>query len=131
MGLGDGSFHRSTALSSHVWDEPALDDVVTSLRCYVMVCNESRCEELEQLMEYSWDFLKRKGYRTPSGVYPGAAHSTLELLLFDFSNKLPPVKVPPFPEHSSFPGALTGPTEASPFEITLPLEIEIWRATGL
>jgi hypothetical protein len=112
-------------------DEPALDDVVTALRCYVMVCDESRCEELEQLMEYSWDFLKRNGYSTPSGLCPDVAHSTVALLLFDLSNKLPPSKVQPFPEHSNFPGDLSAPMTSLSIELTLPLELEIWRSTGL
>jgi hypothetical protein len=112
-------------------DGQALDDLVTALRCYVKVCDESRVEELEQLIEYSWDFLKRNGYRTPKGICPGIAHSTVALLLFELTNRLPPAKVQAFPEHASFPGDLSAPMTSSAVQLTFQLEIGVWQSTGL
>jgi hypothetical protein len=112
-------------------DDQTLDDVVTALRCYVMVCDDTQCDELEALTLYSVDFLERTNYRTPSGVCPDVAHSIIALLLFDLSMRLPPSKVTAFREHESFPGA-TG-AAAQPFAVSLTLtpELDVWKSTGL
>jgi hypothetical protein len=114
-----------------VVDEQALDDVVAALHYYVMACDESRTEELEQLMNYSWDFLKRTGYSTPAGLCPNVTHSAIALLIFDLSMKLPPAKVPACPEHKTFPGEVTGTMASISTEMTVTLELETWRSTGL
>jgi hypothetical protein len=121
---------KATVKQSSV-DEQALDDIVQSLRCYVMVCDESRSDELEQLTEYSWDFLDRTGYVTPSAVCPNSTHCLVALLLFDLSMKLPAEKVRVFPVSERFPGPTPEGIPTPTIELTLQLELETWRSTGL
>jgi hypothetical protein len=120
---------KATVKQSCVDDE-ALEDVVTSLRFYVTVCDDSHGDELEQVSDYCWDFLRRTEYSTPAGVCPEVSHGLAALMLYDLSLRLPPAKVTPFPEHAAFPGA-TGDAPPGPPEVAVQMALDAWMPTGL
>jgi hypothetical protein len=111
-------------------DDQALEDVVTSLRFYIAVCDDSHCEELEQVSDYCWDFLRRTEYSTPEGVCPEISQGLAALMLYDLSLKLPPSKVVPFPEHAVFPGK-SDESPPGPPELPIQMALEAWMHTGL
>jgi hypothetical protein len=103
---------------------------VTSLRFYVTVCDDSHGDELEQVSDYCWDFLRRTEYSTPDGLCPELSHGLAALMLYELSLKLPPSKVAAFPEHATFPGE-TGESPPSPPELAVQMALDAWMPTGL
>lgn len=120
---------KAIVKQSHV-DTSALDDLVTTLRYYIMVCDEGHAEQLEEISQYAWDFLNRTNYHTDAGICPDITHGIVVVLLLDLYTKLPQDKVKPIPEHEIFPGK-TGEVEKGDFNITIQLQNETWISTGL
>ena len=121
---------KSIVKQAHV-DTSALDDLVTTLRYYIMVCDDSKhAEKLEEIFKYAWDFLIKTNYHTEEGICPDVTHGIVVVLLLDLYSKLPQDQVKPIPEHEEFPGK-TGNVQLSDFQITIQLQNETWISTGL
>ncbi|KAH0793444.1 hypothetical protein GPJ56_002491 [Histomonas meleagridis] len=111
-------------------DTSALDDIVTLLRYYIMVCNENYSKELSDLTDSAWDFLIRTNYHTERGICPNVEQSIVVVLLMDLYTILPINLVKPIPEHKDFPGK-TGNVVLSDFHKTFELPNDVWVSTGL
>ncbi|OHT04301.1 hypothetical protein TRFO_28176 [Tritrichomonas foetus] len=120
---------KAIVKQSHV-DTSALDDLVTTLRYYIMVCDEGHSEQLEDACQYAWEFLKRTNYHTDEGICPDITHGIVVVLLLDIYAKLPQEQVKPIPEHEVFPGK-TGQVKLDDYNITIHLQNETWISTGL
>ena len=120
---------KSIVQMEHV-DTSSLDDLVTTLRYYIMVCDETFAEPLQDICNDAWDFLKRTGYKTDDGICPDVTHGIVVVLLLDLHTKLPHDRIKPIPEHEEFPGK-TGDVELKDFTITVDLQTEAWAPTGL
>jgi len=107
-----------------------IDDLVTSLRHYIMVCDQTFSAELISLFEDSWDFLRRNDYHSSNGICPKIIHGIVVVLLIDLYSKLPPSHIHPIPESSIVPGN-TGSVELGSFEIELTVNGDSWTSTGL
>lgn len=107
-----------------------LDDLVTTLRYYVMVCDESYTTTLKDIADASWSFLKKNHYSTPDGICPEICHGIVVVLLQDLYAKLPISEVDPIPERDDFPGK-TGEVEMGDHSMTLEIGDESWTSTGL
>lgn len=112
-------------------DTSTLDDLVTTLRYYIMVCDESHSEQLQDIAHYAWDFLNRTNYSTPEGICPDLKHGIVVVLLQDLYTKLSIDQVQEIPERSKFPGQTGESVELGDFEMTLNLIEETWISTGL
>lgn len=114
---------------SHV-DTSALDDIVTTLRYYIMVCDKERMKQLLEIEETSWEYMKRSHYHTVDGICPKLTHGIIAVLLIDLYTKLPLEHVKPIPEAEISPG-LTGDVVLEDFTVTVHLQNESWISTGL
>ncbi|KAH0794410.1 hypothetical protein GPJ56_001703 [Histomonas meleagridis] len=108
----------------------ALDDIVTVLRCYIMVCNDNYSKELSDLTDCAWEFLHRTNYHAENGICPEEVHGIVVVLLMYLYTILPVNLVKPIPEHVDFPGK-TGDVELSDFQKTFKLQRDEWISTGL
>ena len=122
--------HFKAVVKQNNIDTSTLDDLVTTLRYYIMVCDESYSEQLLEISNYSWDFLKRTEYSSPQGICPDIKHGIVVVLLQDLYAKLPIDKVEPIPEHDIFPGK-TGDVQLTEFTLTLKVRDDAWISTGL
>lgn len=120
---------KALVKQAHV-DTGSLDDLVTTLRYYIMVCDESCTEQLKEIGQYAWDFLERTEYRREDGICPEITHGIVVVLLLDVYSKLPPDTIKPIPEYEMFPGK-TGDVELGDFEMPIKLQNETWISTGL
>lgn len=112
-------------------DVSNLDDLVTTLRYYIMVCDDTHQSQLIETTEYAWDFLKKTNYVTPEGICKDLKQEIVFVLLQDLYERLPVDKLPPIPESENFPGK-TGPNvEMINAEMNLLLTDEAWVSTGL
>lgn len=112
-------------------DVRRLDDIVTTLRYHVMVCDETFYEELQEINESAWNYLIKTGYRNDELICPDIKHGIIIVLLLEISTKLPQNCVKPIPDHESFPGKTADDVELSNFNISLDLQNETWASTGL
>lgn len=111
-------------------DPVALDEIITNLRYFIMVCDNNFKDELIDLLNTSWEFLKRTGYNENGLICTKPCHPLIAILLTDLYTKVPPENVVAIPEYKDFPGA-TGNVELSNFEEHLELGPEMWVSTGL
>ncbi|KAK8863934.1 hypothetical protein M9Y10_011627 [Tritrichomonas musculus] len=125
------SAHFKAVVKQSNIDTSTLDDLVTTLRYYIMVCNESHTSQLLDIAQYAWDFLKRTNYSTPEGICPDLKHGIVVVLLQDLYTKLSIDQAQPIPEHVIFPGE-TGPdVKMEDYEFSLELIEDTWVSTGL
>ena len=111
-------------------DTSSLDDLVTTLRYYIMVCDEGHDEQLQEIATYSWEYLNRTGYSSENGICPDLTHGIVAVLLIDLYTKLPHEEIKPIPEAAILPG-LTGEVELSEFIIEKDIQNETWISTDL
>ncbi|OHT12600.1 hypothetical protein TRFO_03624 [Tritrichomonas foetus] len=124
------SAHFKAVVKQNNIDTSTLDDLVTTLRYYIMVCDDSHSEQLQDIAHYSWDFLNRTEYSTADGICPDIKHGIVVVLLQDLYAKLSIDQVQPIPEHDVFPGK-TGEVEMQDHTLTLELKDDTWVSTGL
>ena len=122
--------HFKAVVKHNNIDTSILDDIVTALRYYINVCDESYSEQLLEISNYSWDFLKRTEYSSPQGICPDVKHRIVVALLQDLYVRLPFDKMEPIPEHDIFPGK-TGDVQLTEFTLTLKVRADSWISTGL
>jgi len=120
---------KAIVKQSHV-ETTALDDLVTTLRYYIMVCDESHNDQLIEISNYAWDFLKKSGYQVGEKIFPDIKQGIVVVLLLDLITKLQPEQVEPVPEHIFFPGK-TGDVTLGDFELDINLQNSTWISTGL
>ena len=111
-------------------DTSRLDDLVTTLRYYIMVCDEEYCEQMRKIAEAAWQFLRSHHYATEDGICPEIQHGIVVVLLQDLYSKLPISQVEVIPEHDQFPGP-TGDVELEEFTQHLDILDDMWTPTGL
>jgi len=111
-------------------DTSALDDLVTTLRYYIMVCDEGHDDQLIDISESSWEFLRKTNYSTDQGICPELTHGIVAVLLIDLYTKLPLDHIHAIPEAKFLPG-LTGDVTLGEFEIERDIQNETWISTGL
>lgn len=112
-------------------DITALDDIVTLLRYYIMVTDESYIDQLNEIYEYCWDYLKKTGYSLENGLCcPDVKHGIIVVLIHELMPKLPLTVYKPIPEYEFFPGK-TGDEPLGEFDVELVVQPDIWIATGL
>jgi hypothetical protein len=122
--------HFKATLKQAEIDPAILDDLVTTMRYYIMICDESYGDALVQIAEASWDFLHRTHYLTADGFCPDMEQGIIVVLLQELYATLPIVKCPPIPELSFFPG-VTGTVSLKDYPLNLTLKPEMWTSTGL
>jgi hypothetical protein len=125
------ALYKATMKQSCI-DDNSLLDLVSSLRYYIGVCDESHAEELTQICQYAWQYLRRTEFNSEEGLCPQVSHCIVILLLVDlYTNmKLPPDQIQPIPELGNFPGS-TGEVELQDFELQIQIQPETWAPTGL
>lgn len=117
-------------LQSDNIDKNELDDLVTTLRYYVMPSDENNRELVIRIYESIWDYLKTHNYSTRDGICPHPIHAILMVLLTDIYTKLPISMITPIPESDVFPGK-TGNVEFNDYTMEIELHNEEWITTGL
>ena len=110
----------------------SLDDLVVTLRYYLMVADDTYVDEMKEVVNCCWDFLRRTNYSTKErGLCPEPMHGIVIVLLQDLYVKLPISMIDPVPEHVEFPGP-TGNVELSTIDMKLELSgDDTWISTGL
>lgn len=111
-------------------DTSALDDIITMLKYFIMVSDESHLDILEDIYKSSWTYLKESNYRTDEGVCPDIKHGMVTALIQEIMPQLPVSLYHAVPEHSIFPGN-TGDVTLSRFDFSFELQSDIWISTGL
>ena len=109
-------------------EETKLDDLVTFLRFYLMVIDESYVSRIEPLLTETWDFLNKTGFKTDKGIAPHIIHGICMILLAQLLYKIP------FERYSSFEQDFPGPTDnviLSSHKIKLEIGPFAWFSTGL
>lgn len=124
------SAHFKAVVKQNNIDTSTLDDLVTTLRYYIMVCDETYSQQLVEIANFAWEFLTRTNYTTEDGICPDIKHGIVVVLLQDLYAKLPIDKVQAIPEHTDFPGE-TGDVKLEDHEINVTLRDETWISTGL
>lgn len=107
-----------------------LDDLVTLLRFYIIVCGAPQTEKIMLLTKCTWDFLLRTQYRTDKGFCPQIYHGMATILLVQLIYKIPPEEIRPAIDISEFPG-ITGNVNLSKFNLTLKIPSLSFISTGL
>jgi hypothetical protein len=69
---------RQSKIDIHV-----LDDLVTTLQYYLMVCDDRFCEPLQEILKQSWDFLRRTEYAVGGKFCPDLKQSIIVIFLQD------------------------------------------------
>ena len=134
--IGDANFvsiveRFKELLSQSEVQTGSLDDVVVTLRYYLMVCDEAYLEQLKEIETCCWDFMKRTGYSSDKGLCPEPMHGIVCVLLHDLYVKLPIGLAAPVPDHVTFPGP-TGKVDLGTFDMTLEMNgDDTWVSTGL
>jgi hypothetical protein len=115
---------RQSKIDIHV-----LDDLVTTLQYYLMVCDARFCGPLQEILSLSWDFLRRTEYAVDGKFCPDLKQSIVVILLQDIYGKLPIQTIQAIDDHQIFPGP-TGQVELMEFKVELPTQ-DLWASTGL
>jgi hypothetical protein len=110
-------------------DIHVLDDLVTTLQYYLMVCDERFYEPLQEILAQAWDFLRRTEYAADGRFCPDLKQSIVVILLQDIYEKLPIRTIQAIEDHQIFPGP-TGQVELMQFNVELPTQ-DPWVSTGL
>ena len=111
-------------------DTTALDDIVTVLRYYIMITDETFTDQLMEIYNYAWDYLKKTNYSTSEGVCPDIKHGIIVVLIQELIPKLPISIYTPIKEYKIFPGE-TGDVQLGEFDVEIVVQPDIWIATGL
>ena len=119
-----------TVVKKEEIDSIGLDDIVTNLRYYIMVCDETYSNDLIELMEASWNYLNATGYNQDGKICPLLQQAIVTVLLIDLYAKLPPEQIKPIPEYEILPGK-TGNVELTDYERDIQLQSDTWLSTGL
>jgi hypothetical protein len=120
---------KETLDQSHV-DATVLDELVTTLRYYIMVCDRSYVDCLVDIAHSAWDYLRRTHYATDGGFCPELEQGIVVVLLQELYTNMPIARSPPIAELSVFPG-VTGPVQLEDVTLTLSVCPEGWVSTGL
>lgn len=123
--------HFKAAMNLSELDLNEMDDLVTTLRYYVLICNELYFDTLLEIAKYAWNYLNRKNYSRKEGVCFDLKQGIVMVLLQDIYDKIPVDKLPKIPEASFFPGETGSSVEFESFEISLDLESNSLTSTGL
>lgn len=107
-----------------------LNDLVSSLRIYVLACGDENTPRLSHLLDCSWEYLKRTNYIVGNTLFQTQQQSTVSLLILDLLQKLPLELLKPVDGFEIFPG-VTGNVELKDFEIDLTINSQEWTSTGL
>lgn len=107
-----------------------LNDLVSSLRIYVLACGDENTPRLSHLLDCSWDYLKRTNYKVGNTLFQTQQQATVSLLILDLLQKLPLELLKPVDGFEIFPG-VTGDVELRDFEIDLTINSQEWTSTGL
>ncbi|OHS94386.1 hypothetical protein TRFO_39432 [Tritrichomonas foetus] len=108
----------------------ALDSVVTMLRCYIMVLPDSELEVIMELHDAIWNFLRNTNYRVEGKICPDAMHVIVLVLLQDLTWRIPPDRLPIYPDIDIFPGE-SGNLELEDYVVDLKIKDEALYSTGL
>ncbi|OHS94493.1 hypothetical protein TRFO_11123 [Tritrichomonas foetus] len=107
-----------------------IDDLVTSLRYHVMVCDRGQTEELLQLESDAWEYLNKTEYQSNKEICPKVNHQIVTILLIDILNKLPLTEIKAAPDCSLFPGCVID-IPLSDHTVGLRLRQECLISTGI
>ena len=118
-------------VNSNEIEKSELDCIVTTLRYYVMVCDESHTHKLLDIAKNSWDYLERTHYSTKEGIFPEINQIIVSLLLSDLYAKLPVDKLNRIKDAALFPGETGTDVEFENFDLSFDLIENGWTSTGL
>jgi len=105
-----------------------LDNLVTTLRYYIMVSDIQIEEELLDLYEKTWNYAHQIKPKADSN--PEYNHGIIAILIQEISQKLPTKFIKISPHHSIFPGS-TGNVVLGNHKIDIVFAPDIWQSTGL
>lgn len=110
-----------------------MDDLIVTLRYYIVICDESYFDEFVEIAKYAWIYLKRTDYSTKEGICSDLKQGIVSVILQDIYEKIPVDKLPKIPEASFFPGETGSSVEFEKFELDLDLDLvgDNWISTGL
>jgi len=112
-------------------DVDIIDDVVTILRYYIVLCDVKYENEILQIYESCMQYLTNHQYRMPNkSLFPSIDHVILATLIQSILGKLSAPSLPKCPDIDIFPG-ITGEVEYRDVEVTLFLANECLISTGL
>ena len=118
-------------LQERVIDMSKLDDCVTSLRYYIMVCGPAQNDDMKRIVSSCWEFLNRTKYVTEAGVCGDLSQAIVLVLVQDLYSRLPIEEIPKIPEHEKFPGKTGESVVLSDFEMPFRIGADEWISTGL
>lgn len=107
-----------------------LDDLVTSLRIYVLACGDENTPRLSELLDASWEFLKKTNYIKDGKFFQNVQQSIVSMLIIDLLMKLPLDMLKPVEGYEQFPGK-TGDVNLAEYEEDLVVNSQEWTSTGL
>lgn len=120
----------------HLMDKPKinpniLDDLVTTLRYYILVCNHSYDKSIARLYKYGWEILRMTNYRTEDNLLcPSVVHSMIIVLMEDIMPKMPLKMIEASPDIDIFPGMYLNP-KIGDFTLDLMIVNDTLLSTGL
>ncbi|OHT03062.1 hypothetical protein TRFO_29622 [Tritrichomonas foetus] len=110
-------------------EETKLDDLVTSLRFYLMVIGDNHQNSVSLLVNETWTFLNNTGLICEKGIAPQVIHGICMILLTQLLYKVPFSKFDAF-DKTDFPGD-SGEIELSNHNLHLSIGSFAWFSTGL
>lgn len=119
-----------TTLQSDDIGQYILDDLVTNLRIYVLAGGDENTPQLTELLETSWNYLKRTNYIKDNKLFQIVQQSIVAMLILDILQKLPLELMRPVEGYEIFPGP-TGDVELKDFELDMVINTQEWTSTGL
>ena len=108
-----------------------LDDCVTSLRYYIMVCGPAQNADMLRIVKMCWEFLDNTNYASDEGICWEMNQAIVLVLLQDLYSRLPIEEIPGIPEHEKFPGKTGETVNLSNFDMSLQIRTDEWISTGL
>ena len=112
-------------------EQSQLDDIVTKLRIYVLACGDDNTSRLNELVEKSWDYLKRTGYLKDGVFFHSIQQSIVAVLMLDLMQKMPLDMLKPIEGYEIFPGKTGDDIQLSEFDVDMVINSQELTSTGL
>ncbi|OHT13288.1 hypothetical protein TRFO_16612 [Tritrichomonas foetus] len=108
-----------------------IDEIITTLRYYVIVSGRKQIHLINHLVNLCWDFLEKTNYKSEDGkICPTVLHSIIVVLMQELFAKQPVDRIKAAADATIFPGI---PSNAEPTTLTMEIELleESLISTGL
>ncbi|KAH0785270.1 hypothetical protein GPJ56_010681 [Histomonas meleagridis] len=111
-------------------DEGCLDDTITALRYYIIVCDNRHLDLFIQILDKSWSFLNATNFVNENGIGEHITQSLVIVLMCEVLRLIPPQFLTKNPLSKTFPGE-TLRAYCTNYKLDIKIRDESWISTGL